>query len=151
MEFPDTPALWPDKEVTELVNAFRNTFPIQTRLAAQVVTTIVVVIQNEDFQISLKETIFCSRKCARMGLPVLFENNIVQYSSLQFCHCHCHQPDLRPSSRAAFLFSWNGPVFRSEFEKTLDKTEVSPKKTITLLRVIPTMTFKTATLDFMSA
>jgi len=29
----------------------------------------------------------------------------------------------RPSSRAAFLFSWNGPVFRSEFEKTLDKTE----------------------------
>lgn len=58
-EFPDTLALWPDKEVTELVNAFRSTFPKQTR----------------------------------------------------------------PSSRAAFLFSWNGPVFRSEFEKTLDKTE----------------------------
>ena len=31
---------------------------------------------------------------------------------------------VRPSSRAAFLFSWNGPIFRGEFEKTLDKTEV---------------------------
>ncbi|CAJ1459086.1 unnamed protein product [Effrenium voratum] len=57
-EFPEKP-LWPDEEVTQLVNAFRSTFPKQTR----------------------------------------------------------------PSSRAAFLFSWNGPVFRSEFEKTLGKTE----------------------------
>eukprot|EP00439_Symbiodinium_sp_Y106_P002166 s2255_g1.t1 len=29
----------------------------------------------------------------------------------------------RPSSRAAFLFSWNGPIFRSEFEATLSKTD----------------------------
>lgn len=77
VEFPDTPALWPDKEVTELVNAFRNTFPKQTRLAAQVVTTIVVVIQKEDFQIAFKEIILRSRKCARMGLPVLFEKSKV--------------------------------------------------------------------------
>lgn len=77
VEFPDTPALWPDKEVTELVNAFRNTFPKQTRLAAQVVTTIVVVIQKEDFQIAFKEIILCSRKYARMGLPVLFEKSKV--------------------------------------------------------------------------
>ncbi|CAK9027719.1 unnamed protein product [Durusdinium trenchii] len=59
VEFPDMPKLWPNSAVTELVNAFRSTFPKQTR----------------------------------------------------------------PSSRAAFLFSWNGPIFRSEFEATLDKTE----------------------------
>jgi len=58
-EYPDTHPLWPDKEVTELVNAFKATFPKQTR----------------------------------------------------------------PSSRAAFLFSWNGPIFRSEFEATLSKTD----------------------------
>ena len=33
-EFPDTLALWPDKEVTELVNTFRSTFPKQTRRGA---------------------------------------------------------------------------------------------------------------------
>ncbi|OLP97144.1 Glutathione S-transferase L1 [Symbiodinium microadriaticum] len=58
-EYPDTHPLWPDNEVTELVNAFKSTFPKQTR----------------------------------------------------------------PSSRAAFLFSWNGPIFRSEFEATLSKTD----------------------------
>ena len=35
-EFPDTLALWPDKEVTELVNAFRSTFPKQTRRGAPI-------------------------------------------------------------------------------------------------------------------
>lgn len=67
VEFPDTPALWPDKEVTELVNAFRNTFPKQTRLAAQVVTTVVVVIQNEDFQIALKEIICAAENVREWG------------------------------------------------------------------------------------
>ena len=83
MEFPDTPALWPDEEVTGLVNAFRNTFPKQTRLAAQVVTTIMVVIQTKDFQNSLKEIdYFVQQKMCKNEVPVLFEKkySIVKYT-----------------------------------------------------------------------
>jgi len=60
-KYPDTPRLWPDEEVTQLVNSFKSIFPKGTR----------------------------------------------------------------PSSRAAFLFSGYGgmPVWKSEFEKTLDKTD----------------------------
>ncbi|CAK0823913.1 unnamed protein product, partial [Prorocentrum cordatum] len=60
-EYPESPQLWPDEEVTRLVDAFRDIFPKGTR----------------------------------------------------------------PSSRAAFLFSGYGdmPVWRSEFEKTLTKTD----------------------------
>ena len=68
VEFPDTPALWPDKEVTELVNAFRNTFPKQTRLAAQVVTTIVVVIQKEGFSNCFQRDYFVQQKMCKNGV-----------------------------------------------------------------------------------
>ncbi|CAE8641295.1 unnamed protein product [Polarella glacialis] len=58
-QFPGSPQLWPDEEVTKLVDAFKTIFPKQTR----------------------------------------------------------------PSSRAAYLYSWNGPIFRSQFEETLSSTD----------------------------